>query len=355
MSKRMVGSVVLSALAVLAVGCSSKEAPAVHIRPVRSMVVQPGASFGGRVFPGRAEAVQAVDLAFEVQGKLVKRPVNVGDVVERGVLLAELDARDYQTDLEAAQAKLARAKAYLERITKAAVGAVSEQDRTDAQAQYDVAAANLHIMEKALSDTRLVAPFGGTISAAYVENHQNVRAKEVVLRLIDMTEIELRIDIPETLVTRVSQLQDITVTFDAFPEQPLPATVKEIAKEASTTTRTYPVTLIMDQPAAFELLPGMTGQARGRPGDVDAATSGTFQVAGSAVFEEAGKHYVWVVDDTALTVSRQAVETIEVTAAGLLIKGVTTGQRVVTAGVHYLSEGQQVRLLDAASKKDSDS
>jgi len=71
MSNRMVGSVVLSALAVLAVGCSSKEAPAVHIRPVRSMVVQPGASFGGRVFPGRAEAVQAVDLAFEVQGQLV--------------------------------------------------------------------------------------------------------------------------------------------------------------------------------------------------------------------------------------------------------------------------------------------
>jgi RND family efflux transporter MFP subunit len=344
----------LSVVAGLMAGCSSKEEAPAPIRPVRTMLVQAGASFGGRIFPGRAEAVQAVDIAFEVQGQLVQRPVKVGEVVEQGQLLAQLDARDYQTDLESAQAKLERAKAYRNRINKAAVGAVSEQDRTDAQAQYDVAAANLRLKQKALADTKMVAPFAGTISATYVENHQNVRAKQVVIRLIDMTEIELKIDVPETLVTRVASLQDITVTFDAFPDKPLPATVKEIGKEASTTTRTYPVTLVMAQPDDIELLPGMTGQARGRPGDVDPATSDTFEIAGSAVFEEAGKHYVWVVDETTMTVARQAVETLEVNAVGLLVKGVAAGQRVVTAGVHYLSEGQQVRLLDAAAK-DSDS
>jgi RND family efflux transporter MFP subunit len=339
----------IPALALLVMGCGKPEQASAPARPVRTMIIESGSAFTGRVFPGRAEAVQAVDIAFEVQGQLSERAVKVGDEVTKGQALAKLDPRDYANDMESAKAKLDRANAYLDRIKKAAAtGAVAEQDLTDAQAQFDIADANLKVKTKALADTHIVAPFDGTVSATYVENHQNVQAKEPVLRLIDLTEIELKIDVPEALIAYAKHLQDVTVTFDAHPDAPVPAEVKEIGSEASTTTRTYPVTLVMTQPGTFVLLPGMTGQARGRPGNLGDTPEGVRQVSASAVFEEAGKHFVWIVDDTALTVKKRAVEPYDINAGGMLVQGLEPGQRVVTAGAHHLSDGQAIRLLDNA-------
>jgi RND family efflux transporter MFP subunit len=300
-----------------------------------------------RVFPGRAEAVQAVDIAFEVQGQMIERPVNVGDNVEKGQVLAQLDPRDYQNDLDSAQAQMDRATAYFERIEQAAeTGAVAQQDLTDAQAQLDVAQANLNVKKKALTDTKIAAPFDGSIAATYLENFQNVRRKQSVLRLLDTSRIEMKVDIPEQLISLVPYVRDITVSFDAFPGKKVSAEIKEIGTEASATTRTYPVTVIMDQPEDFTILPGMTGQVRGRP-DVDAplSTEGV-QVLGSAVFEKNGKEYVWILDEGSNTVKQHQVEMRRVNAQGVFVEGIEPGQLVVTAGVHYLSEGQNVRLLE---------
>ena len=70
--------------------CSSEEPPAESIRPVVSIKVADVAKFSESTFPGRAKAVDEADLAFEVSGKLVERPVDVGSVVEEGQLLAQL-------------------------------------------------------------------------------------------------------------------------------------------------------------------------------------------------------------------------------------------------------------------------
>ncbi|MHC4225674.1 MAG: efflux RND transporter periplasmic adaptor subunit [Planctomycetota bacterium] len=299
-------------------GCKKEEPASAIVRPVRAMRVADAEQIARRVFPGRAEAVQAVDIAFEVQGQMIERPVNVGDNVEMGQVLAQLDPRDYQNDLDSAQAQMDRAKAYFERIEQAAeTGAVAQQDLTDAQAQFDVAQANLNVKKKALTDTKIVAPFDGSIAATYLENFQNVRRKQSVLRLLDTSRIEMKIDIPEQLITLVPYVGDITVSFDAFPGKKVAAEMKEIGTEASATTRTYPVTVIMDQPEDFTILPGMTGQVRGRP-DVDAplSTEGV-QVLGSAVFEKDGNEYVWVLDESSNTVKQHQVKMRSVNAQGV--------------------------------------
>jgi RND family efflux transporter MFP subunit len=301
----------------------------------------------GRVFPGRAEAVQAVDIAFEVQGQLIERPVNVGDRVSKGQMLAQLDPRDYQNDLESAQAQTERATAYWERIEQAAkTGAVSQQDLTDAQAQLDVAKANLNVKKKALADTRIVAPFEGSIAATYLENFQNVRSKQPVVRLLDASRIEMKVDVPEQLITLAPNIRDITVSFDAFPGKQVPAEIKEIGTEASVSTRTYPVTLVMDQPGDFTILPGMTGQARGRAAEQDASARDGVQILGSAVFEKDGNEYVWILDEATSTVRQRQVQTRGVNARGVFVQGIEPGQVIITAGVHYLQEGQEVRLMD---------
>ena len=333
-------------LALLFCGCSKTEEPEPTVRPARTIRVSDTAELSGRIFPGRAEAILAVDIAFEVPGQLVERPIDVGDNVKKGQVLAKLDPRDYANDVESAKARLKRATAYLERIEQASTsGAVSKQDLTDAQAQFEVAEADLRIKQKALAETEIVARFDGSIAAIYVENYQNVQSKQPVVRMMDLSEIELKIDIPEKLIMLIKEVGNITVAFDAYPNQPVPAAIKEIGKEASATTRTYPVTLSMKQPETFKILPGMTGQATGGA-RTSTTAEGTVQIPGEAIVEEAGTHYVWVVDETSMTVKRTAVVPVKANSMGMLVQGLEKGQRVVSAGAHNLAEGQKIRLTE---------
>ena len=116
-----------------------------------------------------------------------------------------------------------------------------------------------------LSYTTLKAPFEGVVTAIYVENHEQVRAKQNALRLIDTAETEMEINIPERYINILLEGKsklNFKVILDAFPEKIYPATIKEIGSEASTTTQTYPVTLtIKEMPVENLLLGGMSGKA----------------------------------------------------------------------------------------------
>jgi RND family efflux transporter MFP subunit len=339
----------LLALVAAPLACEQPEPPPKPIRPVRAITLGDVEAFSSRSFPGRAEATREVNLAFEVHGKLTGRPVEVGDVVSEGQVLARLDPRDFQNALDAALARQAQAEAFRDRIAQAAkTGAVAQQDLTDAQASYDVASAEVNIAQKALADTELQAPFAGTIAATFVENFQNVQAKQAILRLLDTSRIELTVDVPESLISNVQYVGEVTVAFDAFPGRPVPATIKEVGTEATLTTRTYPVTVIMDQPDDFQILPGMAGVATGEaelPGETQFVG---FELPATSLFQHEGQDCVWVLvpgDDDLYTATRREVETGVLSALGVRVKGLEPGLLIATAGARSLREGQHIRLL----------
>jgi RND family efflux transporter MFP subunit len=185
------------------------------------------------------------------------------------------------------------------------------------------------------------------VVATYVENYEDVRAKQPVVRIVNDSSVEMVVGIPESLIAFAPDVKDIRVTFDAFPDREIPAEIKEIGSEASEITRTYPVTLIMEQPEDFRVLPGMAGRATGTP--PLEAFGKTMQLPVSALFspDETGTSFVWVIDEPAGTVSRRAVEVGTLTVAGVqVISGLEPGEWVATAGVHYLTEGQKVQILE---------
>ena len=336
-------------------GCEEKIAPKEVIRPVRAMQIGSAEGLNKRSFPGRAAATQEVNLGFEVAGTMVGRLVSKGDTVKKGQLLAQLDPRDFQNALNASVAERDRAKAHRDRIARAAAtGAVAKQELTNADARLKVAVADVRIKEKALEDAKLIAPFDGVISATYVENYQRVQAKQQVLRLLDDSRIEFTVNIPESLIAYVQYVTEAFVRFDAFGERDIPATVKEIGTEASETTRTYPVTLIMDQPEDIKIMPGMAGKVHGKtelPDEAEAREKG-FDVPVSAVFEEGGKSYVWVIDGKSMTVSKQEVTTGSLSNLGIRVDGnIRAGDWIATAGVHFLKEGQRVRILENGNRE----
>jgi RND family efflux transporter MFP subunit len=235
-----------------------------------------------------------------------------------------------------------------ETLVKEEALAVSVRD--DRRALLDVADGNLRQARKALADTRLVAPFAGTVSATYVENFQNVLAKQRVVRVVDTSRIEMEISVPESLIALVPLAYDIMIEFDNYPGRKIPGTVSEVGNEASAVTRTYPVTVVMDPVEDMDIKPGMAGRLTARADlPPDAAEAG-IEIPLAALFvipnDPEKKSSVWIVDAAAGSVSRREIDVQQLTSRGARVRGLEPGERIVTVGVHHLREGQQVRLLD---------
>ncbi len=264
--------------------------------------------------------------------------------------IAQVGAR--AEDVSAQEAEIRSMEAALDAANEdlriAQIGARAE-DISAQEAEIRSLEAAVDAAEDDRGYTYLRAPFDGTVVATYVENFEDVRAKQPIVRIVDASQIEMTVDIPESLISMASYVQSAVVVFDAAPDKEIRAQIKEIGTEASETTRTYPVTLIMDQPEGFKVLPGMAGkvQARGElPSDMRSAS---VEVPVSAVFsaEDVESSYVWVIDDQARTVTRRKVVTGQLTERGIEIReGLEPGEWIATAGVHFLQEGQMVRILE---------
>jgi RND family efflux transporter MFP subunit len=356
----------------LLVACSGDQPEEVEaVRPVKAYQVSGADQRLTRSFPGQARAHKEVDLAFRVDGELVELPNDlIGQQFKQGELIAKLDPRDYEVEVETKEGQLQNARASARRalsdyqrelkIYKEEPGATSETAVENKLAARDAATANVRSITASLEAARdelgythLKAPFNGTITAKYTDNFQNVRAKEKIVRLLDSSKIEMVVNIPENVISRLPHVKDITVTFDAFPDQLVPAEVFEVGTEASQTTRTYPVTLIMDQQEDFTILAGMAGRARGLIKQGVEIDAGGVQVPVGAVFtpETEDSNYVWVIDEQSGLVRQQEVITGELVRAGIqVLEGLKPGDWVAIAGVHTLREGQQVSIMAAAGE-----
>ncbi|MCK5286665.1 MAG: efflux RND transporter periplasmic adaptor subunit, partial [Thermodesulfovibrionia bacterium] len=286
--------------------CAKEEAPKEVVRPVKAVQVGGLEVLTGRTFPGQAKATQEANLSFRVNGTLNQFPVKVGDEVKKGKLMARLDPRDYEVNMRNAQGQLDRARAALKlaqsdydrvvRIRDKDPGAISQAmidaklgERDSAKAQVTSLEAQVATTKDALSYTYLKAPFKGTVVETFVENFEDVQAKQAIVRIVDTSKIEFVVNIPENLISLAPKVKKVFVRFDAFPDREISGVIKEIGKEASKTTRTYPVTLIMDQPDDIKILPGMAGQARGDKESAISAGAEGIIVPVSAVFSKDGK------------------------------------------------------------------
>lgn len=335
------------------------------IRPVRYFEVPSMGQFTEGSFPGRAKATQEVDLAFRVAGPLISFPVEVGDEVKKGEIVARIDPRDFEVNVNSAQGRLNNARAAFERaqneytrelnILDEDPGATSQaavdrkkEARDKERANIQSFAADLEGAKDRLSYTYLKAPFDGNVVKTYVENFENVQAKQSIVRILDDSSIEMVVNIPESLISIAPHAQNISVVFDPFPGTRIPAQIKEIGTEASATTRTYPVTLITQQPDNIKILPGMAGKATGAiPPDI--STNGlAIEIPITSIFtdEASGNTFVWLIDQSSLTVSKRQITVDKVGDYGMrVLSGISSGDYIASAGVHYLFEGQKVKLL----------
>lgn len=336
------------------------------VRPIKAIQVKTSFLNANEIsFPGTLRAFQRADLSFRIDGTVIKREITVGQVAKKGEPLVQLDPREYEIAVKKGEGKVDSIKAQLDfaerdyrrmqTIRDKDPGAISESlvDRkkesiNQYRGELTIAEADLEKAKDDLFYTSLKAPFDGIIVSIYVENHEQVRAKQPILRFLDAGEREMEINVPEKYINNLIENRgqlNFEVRLDAFPGKLFSASIKEIGTEASSATLTYPVTLsVQNLPIELSLLPGMSGQAILRL--PNRQLNPTFMIPKSAIFtDNLNMTYVWIVDPKTQTVHKKAIK-LEGDSGNYVEvqEGINNGDWVVTAGTSFLSEGQRVKL-----------
>lgn len=255
-------------------------------------------------------------------------------------------ARQSAAQVEAARANLALARSNLARYTAlyqadAVAAMVLEQQQTAydaAAASYENALAQDVQAQNALSYTNLTANADGLIAAISAEVGQVVSAGMPVMTLVQTEELEVEMSVPENRRQEVAVGRRAEVSFWALGDSRTPGVVREISPMADSASRTYAVRVALSEPPAG-IMPGMTASVY--LSAERAADTATLPL--SALYQTGDTPYVWIIDDED-RLRLQAV-TVEGTAGNrVILRGLAAGDRVVTAGVHKLHEGESVRL-----------
>lgn len=351
-------------LLVLLGACGEDEPePEPVLRPVRYVQVFATGEARTRSFSGTARAALESDLSFTVAGTVRRVTVSVGDSVGGGAPIAELDPSDYALQVQDAEAAARRAEAesrnaastyervqrlYENNNASASDLSSARAGAEAAEAALESARSRLALARSQLEDTRLNAPVAGRVAAVTVEEGENVRAGQTVAVLTSGSRMEVEVGIPEVLIARVGRGDRVGVRFDALGDRTLGGRVTEVSVTADDRMNTYPVTVLLDAPDP-DLRPGMVGEVAF---GFEAEGGGPrIFVPPAAVGQDRQGRFVYVLEpdpdpgSEAGSVRRRPVRVGELTSGGLeILGGLEDGERVVTAGVSRIQDGQRVRV-----------
>ena len=201
-----------------------------------------------------------------------------------------------------------------------------------------------------LADSTLRAPYDGVIAQRFVEQGQNIRAKQPVVKFQDIAEIDIAADIPEIVMAdiRSADIVGLEAEFSALPGRQFPVHINEVAQRADPVTQTFAIRVAMLVPDGVNLLPGMSATVAMtyRRASI---LGGRIFVPIAAIFESGPGHQaVWVLGPDQ-TVARRTVKTGEATGGRIeIVDGLQPGDRIAVAGVTFLREGMKVRDLGDA-------
>jgi membrane fusion protein, multidrug efflux system len=343
------------ALCLLASGCSQQDEKQTSQppRPVLSILVEPPTTKIFGPFTGTIQPRYETTKGFQIAGRIVTRNANAGDLVKAGQVLASLDPRLPQFSFHSAQAEVANARATLtnaqateERkrklLAEGTGGTTQAQvddalaNRQTAQAALDQALASLKKAKEQVGYTELRAEYDGVISSWDAEVGQVVSAGQAVVTVARPDVREAVFDVPVELTGQILQNASFTVSLLMDNAVSASGRIREITPLADASTRTQRVRLSLEHtPRAFRLGTTVTVTQSHK-------TEPVINIPAAAILRDGGREQVWIVTQSGTVelrdiLTRQNGDVVEV------LKGLSGGDRVVTAGIHSLTAGQRVR------------
>ena len=353
--------VVLLSSFLLVAACEKNTGPMEErLRPVRFITVSDDSVFRDRSFSGISKSSRESRLSFKVSGTVTNIPVQIGQRLEAGDLIAEIDAASYVLQVQQAQASLAEARANERRAAadyERAKGlyandnaSLNDLDAARAQAESSgamVASAGkaLEIARLNLSYTRLTADAECSIASLDIEVNENVQTGQQVAAVSCGDTFEVTINLPESLIGLVDTYTPVSVSFSSIPNRHFNGVISEISVSSISGSAGFPVVIrIVETDPALR-----SGLAADATFQFDSASaSGTSVVIPvAAVINDPDGTFVFVAEPSATDgeamVTRRPVEVGELSQFGIeIIEGLTRGDFVITAGTSVVREGQRV-------------
>ncbi len=342
-------------------GCGNSDEPTEErLRPVRFVTVSDASDFRNRSFSGTSKSSRESRLSFKVSGTIKNLPVQIGQRLEAGDLIAELDAASYVLQAQQAQATLVEAQANNRRAaanyerTKGlyANSNASLNELESARAQAESASAVVRAASKALeiarlnvSYTRLTAGAECSIASLNIEVNENVSAGQQVAAVSCGDEYEVTLDLPESLIGSVDEWTPVTVRFGAIPGAEFSGEISEIAVASGAGAAAFPI-VIKIIGSHHSLRSGLAADVTFKFDSAASRDGGFVLPVNSVIYDPDGTFvFVAVPGETAgeAVVRRRTVTLGELTQSGIeIVEGLAVGDRVITAGISVIREGQRV-------------
>ncbi|MEM1119249.1 MAG: efflux RND transporter periplasmic adaptor subunit [Bacteroidota bacterium] len=356
-------SLFLFFLATVVVAC--QEAPKVEenfVRPVKYETVGYANVQKMSTFSGTAQTDKVVNLSFRNTGIITQFNVNLGQRVRRGQLLGKLDnvqARlAYEqsiTQLNSAESQMNTAKLSLNRVrTLFEKGSAALSDFESAKNAYKTAEEGFQSAKRGVAIQKeqiqfgyLYAPASGVISKVLAEKDENVNPGQTVAVLNAGDNMEIVVGIPESVINGVQQDMTAAVDFSALPNKKFTAQVTEIAPAVDANTATYPVKLAV-KGTKNGIKSGMAANVTFNFSEPTSNDS-TLIVPLPAVGEDSNGRFVFLIEEKGenATVKKHPIKIGQINQQGFEVtSGLSAGQKIATAGLQTLLDGQTVKLRD---------
>ncbi|MCO4820821.1 MAG: efflux RND transporter periplasmic adaptor subunit [Flavobacteriaceae bacterium] len=358
---KSINALILILCFLLTFSCGKKEKVVAEVlRPVKYTEVS---YLGGdiiREFSGTAKTEKIINLSFRNTGIIIELNMKLGQIVKKGDLLAKLDNVQSRLNYEAAiesknsaESQMNTAKLSMNRIRNLyEKGSSSLSDYEDAKNSYRTAVASFESSKRSVAIQQeqirygfLYAAEDGVIATVNSEVDENVSPGEVVGVLNAGSAIEISLGLPESIINSVKKDIEAQVSFTAISGEIFKAKVTEVAPALDSNTSTYPVT-VMVKDSDSRIKSGMAANVLFEF-PVDHSIEKTVVVPSSAVGEDGTSRFVFLIneDDNKVTVKKHPITVGDLTPEGFEIKsGLTVGQKVATAGLQTLLDGQEVKL-----------
>jgi RND family efflux transporter MFP subunit len=304
---------------------------------------------------GAVNAIKQAKISAKVPGKVEKIFAQEGDQVKADQTLLEIERTDFELTVRQAEAALAMAEA---NFAKASIDWARAQELLEkgitSQQQYDLAKsgfeiaqasvrqaeADLGLAKNQLANTKVRTLFAGVVTHKYADIGERIQPGQPLFEVADITPVEIEVGIGDKRFCDLKLGQPASVKVDGYPDREFEGTVKKIQPAIDPFTRTFQVTLGVDNPEEL-LKPGMFARA---VIEVDYHPD-ALVMPKSALLEEEGKYMAVVVkDDKAHRVGIQPGfvegEKLEV------LSGLAEGDRVVVEGAYGLGEGALVKVAE---------
>ncbi len=319
------------------------------IRPAKLIEVSQTKSDDYLSYPAVIKSQQLSTLSFEVAGVVKELLVVEAQKVKGGEVLARLDQRDLQANLNSARAQFKNTDAEYQRAVRLIEeDAISRSELEQRKSKRDVNKAQLETAEKALQDSVLVAPYAGNIARVSIQKQQSIQAGEPAILILGSGGLEASVNLPSAIIASAKDQKGSKtssyLTLSVSPDLRIPALFKEATLDADAASQTYEVTFTFTAPKDLNILPGMNATLWFKDPRKLASKIQKASVPITAISTDGGQKYVWVVNRESMVVTRRNIEIEDGIGANLIILGgLELGETIVAAGVSSLSEGMKVR------------